>query len=321
MHRKNPANSPVVQLQAGNGRPPLYLVHGAGGGMLWGYANLARALGPTQPLYAFKSRVLAGLEEFATIEEMAAHYVAELRKIQPEGPYHLGGYCFGGMVAYEMARLLRARGERVPVLLLFNCWANASNYTRLCWTPALAVKFLWNLVVRLRFQLQSLAKRPQDYFKWRAAWLRKRLRAFWSLRFEHKIRTDDLVDLACRYEPERSLWGAHIRAWIKYQPRPYDGHILLLRTRGHPLVCSFDHEMGWGSFALGGVTVKICRGDHESILEAENVADAARNLNVALEELRSRTKTTLPLAPASLPALSSRSECSESAGLALSVAR
>jgi len=96
--------------------PPLFLIHGAGGGILWGYANLAKHLAPDQPVYGIESRGLRGLEEFSRVEEMAGHYIQELRRVQPEGPYYLGGYCFGGIVAYEMARQLRALDQEVAFL-------------------------------------------------------------------------------------------------------------------------------------------------------------------------------------------------------------
>jgi len=61
-----------------------------------------------------------GQNEF-DIEGMAAQYVADIRAFAPHGPYHLGGYCFGGNVAYEMARQLEAQGERVALLAVLNC--------------------------------------------------------------------------------------------------------------------------------------------------------------------------------------------------------
>src|SRR5205823_2008673 len=69
----------LVEIQSRGTRPPLFFVHGAGGGMFWGYVNLARYLGPEQPVYGFKSRGLDGREEFRTVEEMAANYVKDLR--------------------------------------------------------------------------------------------------------------------------------------------------------------------------------------------------------------------------------------------------
>ncbi len=295
LHRQSAAGSSIVKLQAGGSKPPFFLVHGVGSGMFWGYANLARALGLDQPVYAFKSRGLAGLDEFTTIEAMATQYVTDLRRFQSSGPYYLGGYCFGGNVAYEMARQLRAQDQQVGLLLLLNCWPNNSSYTRLSWTPAFFAKFAWNLLVRLRYQIRVGAQRPRDYFKWRSAWLGKRIRAFCVRTADARIGVEDMVDLSGQSQRERSLWRTHVRAWLQFTPLPYDGEIVLLRTRGHPLVCSFDHRMGWGAYAAGGVTVRVCRGDHESILEQENVEDAARHLRTILEPIQKQRAEKLKM--------------------------
>src|SRR5207248_8635889 len=111
----------LVEIQGRGTRPPLFLVLGAGGGMFWGYGNLSRRLGPEQPVFGFKSRGLDGREEFSCIEEMASAYLADLRAVQPQGPYYLGGYCFGGNVAYEIARQLCFQGQEVALLALMNC--------------------------------------------------------------------------------------------------------------------------------------------------------------------------------------------------------
>jgi thioesterase domain-containing protein len=277
--------SSIVEIQPRGTRPPLFLVHGVGGGMFWGYSNLARQLGEDQPVYAFKSRGMDGLEEFTRIEDIASQYVADLLKFQAHGPYHLGGYCFGGNVAYEMARQLRAQDHQVALLLLINCWPNNSSYTRLNWTPAFLGKAAWNFCLRLAHQVRSGATQPRDYFKWRAAWAVKRLRSLFAENISGRLSVDDIVDLSARPEHERKLWRTHVQAWLQYQPKPYDGRIILFRTRGHPLICSFDNQMGWGSIATSGVEVKICPGDHETILEEENVAYTAGELARILDEL------------------------------------
>jgi thioesterase domain-containing protein/acyl carrier protein len=277
--------SSLVEIQPRGTKPPLFLVHGAGGGMFWGYSNLARQLGENQPVYAFKSRGMDGLEELTRIEDIASRYVADLRKFQPQGPYRLGGYCFGGNVAYEMARQLRAQNEQIALLLLINCWPNNSSYTQLSWTPVFFGKAVWNFCIRLGHQIRCGAKRPRDYFKWRALWAVKRIRSLFVENVSGRLAVDDIVDLSDRPEQERKLWRTHVQAWLQFQPQPYDGRIILFRTRGHPLVCSFDNQMGWGSFAGGGVEVRICPGDHESILEEENVPQTARELASILRDL------------------------------------
>jgi thioesterase domain-containing protein len=290
IQRETIGESSIVAIQPKGTRPPLFLVHGVGGGMLWGYSNLARELGTDQPIYAFKSRGMDGRPEWPAIEQIAGNYVRDLRKFQREGPYYIGGYCFGGNVAYEMARQLTAAGCEVAPLLLMNCWPNNSSYTRLGWSPVFLAKFLWNLALRLRFQIRQGARRPRDYFKWRSRWVRKKIKACLSQDLADRVAVEDIVDLSPQPPHERDLWRTHVQAWLRYQPQPYAGDVVLFRTRGHPLVCSFDPRMGWGHFVRGSVTVKICRGDHDSILEDENVAFTARQVDAVLSNLQSGTR-------------------------------
>src|SRR5262249_46214139 len=121
----------LVPIQTHGSKPALFLVHGAGGDVLWGYANLAKYLPADQPVYGIKSRGQAGLEECAQLEEMALHYLKEIRAFQPEGPYYLGGYCFGGNVAYEIARQLEAQGQSVGSLLLLDSSPANAGYERI----------------------------------------------------------------------------------------------------------------------------------------------------------------------------------------------
>jgi thioesterase domain-containing protein len=112
--------SPLVKIQPGAGRPPFFCVHPSGGNVLC-YAELARHLGPDQPFYGLQARGLGhGLAPHASIEEMAYEYVAHLRAAWPEGPYLLGGWSMGGIVAYEMARQLEAEGAEVALLALMD---------------------------------------------------------------------------------------------------------------------------------------------------------------------------------------------------------
>jgi natural product biosynthesis luciferase-like monooxygenase protein/amino acid adenylation domain-containing protein len=114
-----PEVSPLVKLQTTGTRTPIFLVHAAGG-LVHDFVNLAQRLDPDQPFYALQSPALAGGEHFATVPEMAAHYLEAVRSVQPRGPYRLGGYCIGGAVAFEMARQLRDAGEETENLLLFD---------------------------------------------------------------------------------------------------------------------------------------------------------------------------------------------------------
>ena len=113
--------SALVPIRTEGTRTPFFCVHPVGGNVLC-YAALARQLGPEQPFYAFQSPVFAGELEQHTIEVLASHYLEQLRTVQPQGPYRLGGWSMGGVIAFEMARQLGEEGERVQLLALIDSY-------------------------------------------------------------------------------------------------------------------------------------------------------------------------------------------------------
>jgi thioesterase domain-containing protein len=112
--------APLVTLQHRGAGRPLFLVHAAGG-WAFPYVSLVRHLGQERPVHAFQAPQLAlgGAEEM-TIPGMAEKYLAAMREVQPKGPYLLGGWSLGGFVAFEMANQLKAQGEQVAGLVMFD---------------------------------------------------------------------------------------------------------------------------------------------------------------------------------------------------------
>jgi thioesterase domain-containing protein len=277
--------SAIVPLQPHGSRPPLILIHGAGGGLLWGYRNLAAELGKDQPVYAIEPRSLGHWRELKAVEDMAVAYLEELRGLQPHGPYYLSGYCFGGLVAYEIARQLWVRCERVGALLLIDAPAPNGSYFRLpWWRPSFHFNFARNVAYWLRdFQdLDSTAK--HNFFRRKfSVGIRK-----WLRRLDRCDRAPDSLDLQEFIDPEQfpedelELWRLHLQAERDYKPRAYPGHIILLRTRGQPVFCSFDRYLGWAELAGGGITVRMLPGAHTRIFKAPNVAALGQTLRACL---------------------------------------
>lgn len=108
----------VVPIQTGGDRPPFFCVHdGAGGVFHFNY--LARNLGEDQPFYGLQPQAWDyGRDDAPTISGLAEHYVSAIRSVQSEGPYMIGGFCFGGIVAFEVAQQLQADGDEVGVVAL-----------------------------------------------------------------------------------------------------------------------------------------------------------------------------------------------------------
>jgi thioesterase superfamily protein len=109
----------VVPVQTGGSKRPFFFLHGQWDGGFFCFP-LARALGPDQQFYAIDPYTFGGLHCPPTLEIVAAAHVKSLRAVQPTGPYLLGGYCNGALVAYEMARQLHANGQQVALLALID---------------------------------------------------------------------------------------------------------------------------------------------------------------------------------------------------------
>jgi amino acid adenylation domain-containing protein/non-ribosomal peptide synthase protein (TIGR01720 family) len=113
--------SPLVLLRAGSEpeTPPFFCVH-PGSGHVFCYRELAQRLDGRRAFYALEDPALWGETPFTRLEDMAASYLAAIRAVQPQGPYYLGGWSFGGLVAYEMARQLAAVGETTAQIILLD---------------------------------------------------------------------------------------------------------------------------------------------------------------------------------------------------------
>lgn len=112
--------STLMKIQVGGAKRPFFFMHGrwlSGGAYCW---RISEALGPQQPFYALQPVELSEARHCPTIEAVAARYVSLIRAVEPEGPYLLGGYCNGAIIAYEMARQLIAQGSQVDMLFLID---------------------------------------------------------------------------------------------------------------------------------------------------------------------------------------------------------
>jgi thioesterase domain-containing protein/acyl carrier protein len=285
--KKREPGDAFLTIQSHGDLPPLFLVHGVGGGMIWGYANLSRRLGVDQPVFVLRSRGLEGRPEPATIEGMAAQYVADLRAFQPHGPYRLAGYCFGGNVAYEMARQLQAQGEEVCFLGLFNSSPPNSSYDVFPWTPLGLCKAALNLRHTIGGIMQWDAERRRQFLRWRVRTLRRSLSRWFGRRKKSGgVDVDAMVDISNYSEFERRVWTSHVNALMSHHPKPYSGPVTLFRSPGHCVVSSYDDRFGWGDYVADQLQVVVVPGAHESVLEEPHVATLAREIAASLQAVR-----------------------------------
>ncbi|HKB56962.1 MAG TPA: amino acid adenylation domain-containing protein, partial [Lacunisphaera sp.] len=306
LHQNEPAAgcSSLVTLQPKGTRPPVFFVHGAGGGNLWTYTNLVPHLGPDQPVYALESRAMRGGAEFTRVEDMAAHYIQEIRTVQPHGPYYLGGYCFGGNVAFEMARQLTQQGETIALLALLDSAPSDGFYQSIPWWRPV---FLFRFAVNTAYWLQDFLGQPpaerRRFVERKSRILGRKLKRMFRRRTDRPeyedIDLEEVIDVALFPEIEIQLWKIHLRALWSYRSGPYPGRVTLFRTRGQPFLCSFDPQFGWGGLAADGVEVVNMPGAHEKIFMEPHVRTLSAKLRHCLD--RAQTHAARPDLESSSP--------------------
>jgi thioesterase domain-containing protein len=242
---KSTSWTPLVQLQRGDGRPPLFFVHPVGGSVFC-YAQLARHLGAEQTFYGLQSWGLGdGHSPLTDLSEMAARYLEAVCSVQPEGPYQLGGWSMGGLVAFEMAQQLRNRGENISLLALLD--THTPNV--LGHAVELSDEELWLQFASDLGQLNGMegASREPD-----------------------------------RQSRLYQVFRANVRAMMGYEPKRYPGRITLFRANERLADVSVDPTEEWLKLAGDGVEVHVVPGDHYSILKEPSVLVTAEWLKVCL---------------------------------------
>ena len=247
---------PLVAIQLQGKNPPFFAIHGGDGNVLF-YRQLAEFLGKEQPFYGFQAQGLDGNPCTETsVEAIAAYYLEEIRNVQPRGPYLLGGYSFGGLLSYEIALELRAAGEEVALLALFDT-PNPGNRPR---------ARSWMQVAPYRIpRLLSKGVTIGDIFKHSAALIGGKFGAQ-LLKWNERYQT-----LAMRGRPDPAsllalqIGTAHCCASLVYKPRPYAGKITLFRSLNQPIDFEVQADLGWSSVAQGAVEVHDVPGSHTTL--------------------------------------------------------
>lgn len=268
--------SSLVPIQPSGSKPPFFCVHGVLGNVLK-FLDIANYLNPDQPFYGLQAKGLDGkCAPHSRIEAMAACYIQEMRSRQPEGPYFLGGYSMGGIVAYEMAQQLHAQGQKVALLVLFDTFG-ANCFERLTFREQHYLQYLLKLgwSESLHEELRQLYRRKLEKFA---------CQVFLKLGrpLSHNLQRSFISQ-------------ANKQAQRQYKPRVYPGRITLFRA-SEPPCFSFvdmpthedwhrrDPEHGWGSLAGGGLDIRNVPGHHHSMFKEPHLREIAQTLQVCLDE-------------------------------------
>jgi amino acid adenylation domain-containing protein/non-ribosomal peptide synthase protein (TIGR01720 family) len=270
-----------VTLQPEGTLPPVFWVHPVGGNVLC-YAELARHLGPHRPFHALQATGLDGREApLASVEDMARRYVEQVRAVQPEGPYLLGGWSLGGAVAFEMARELRRQGQEVALLALLDSFAPVESPPPEPDEATLLAGFAADLA---RSAGREVFLTPESFA---GLTNEERLRTLWTRAREARLLPSGagLEELRALLEVAR----ANLRAVARYNPPPYEGRVVLLRARDARRGAEVEPTHGWARLVSSGLSVEDVPGDHHGVLRAPHVGELAERLERWLQEVESGT--------------------------------
>ena len=276
---ENNSHAYLVELQKGSSGPPLFFLPGGKGGerefMI--YARMMRRLNIDCPVYGFRARGLDGrTRPHASLPVMATAYLAELTSVQPAGPYFLAGECIGGIVAYEMARQLRARGKSVALLAMLDTLRPSLRHV-----VRTSVK---QLRPRLNGAVGRLLQLPAH---------RRLMQVPREMGVIFQQFANDLGFLMPRPPLDRDpdavnryvSWVEYVysRTVLRYRPPTYAGRITLLLSTDFGPASDLPEE--WGALAQGGVEVHRLEGDHKAYVR-DHAATTGRVLGECLVRAR-----------------------------------
>lgn len=259
----------LVPIKPKGNKPPIYIVHGAGLEVLI-FNELAGNLDDNQPVYGLQAKELFNTnnnEQYNTIEKIAAHYVDVILKKNPDGPFSLAGYSFGGIIAYEMARKLKELNKKINMVGLFDT------------------------VIESHFHYKSPLKKKRALRRYRN---KRRLHFFKEMtkswkNFKHHlnrkkefilnkhVRTENFNTAQDQLKYEEFLKTEKIIQPIKsrYFMSPQNIEVDLFRAEEKTKYVDDSIFVSWNKFALKGVNIHKIPGNHDTILSTKHIEEVA----------------------------------------------
>ncbi|MGR4882546.1 amino acid adenylation domain-containing protein [Streptomyces sp. LARHCF249] len=274
------AFDPLVPIRPAGSKRPVFFVHPMGGNVLC-YVRFAKYLEEDQPFYALQAAGGdPGTEPLRSVEEIAASYIEAMRRVQPSGPYVVGGWSFGGFVAFEIARQLRAAGEDIARLVLLDTTALNPGRRLTTDDEALLGWFFWELL-----WLQRGGDSPLELIPDRLTTLEEKFDFIARLAIDEGVLPAGSTGAVVRRLFH--VYEANWKAAFAYRPEVVDQDMVLIHAAQplpgvlnsmHTAIESMhaDPSNGWGERTSGTLEVVDVPGDHLTIMEEPYVAHMVR---------------------------------------------
>jgi thioesterase domain-containing protein/acyl carrier protein len=275
--------SPIVPIQPNGSRTPLFLIPGGYGTTVLPFREVALLLGADQPVYGFEAQMPAPNDEAEPLPARAARFVKELRSIQPKGPYSLMGWCGGGYVAYEMAQILTAAGQKVALLAIVDC--SDPQHPR-NWQEAMGFR-----TQRTAWRVRHFMKRgPIGIVRWVGS---RSVALFQAIGLNSRRAMAKVSGKPAPASPTSPLAydavdDRALRNVSRYHPVSYPGKSLVVIGRDSWLFAgveaSRDPRLFWCKMSEGGSDVAVLPGDHMELLKAPISHLLAKELRLGIDK-------------------------------------
>jgi amino acid adenylation domain-containing protein len=266
----------LVPIKSTGSKMPIYIIHGSGSNIM-NFSSFALHMDEEQPVYGLQAKGLNGVDKpLNNMEEIASHYITEVVKHNPTGPYAIAGYSFGGYVAIEMARQLRLLGKEVKLLAMFD--TNAEEHFSKTTTFNKACNKVIRQFKKGAWITSRLLKHPGSTIDYQANFLKNKV-----------ISLSTSIGLLKQQKPEGYLLELHRisqqnnMAYYNYRLQPFDGKIDLFKAKERVYFVDDFKFLGWKKYALQGVLVHEVPGDHKTMLFPPNDKVFASVLQKALD--------------------------------------
>ena len=259
--------SPLVQVQPSGVRPPLFMIHSY---LL--YKGLSTGLGPDQPFYGLRELDRDG---HLTIEERVERYVQEIRRVQPQGPYHLAGWCAAGPLTVEVARQLMFADQKVNYLALFDSWLPGylesieTEGPDRNWVP---FKTVSSKLAFHRSKMRGLTLLKKGRYLWMATTriANEVKNGIYLRNWDRLRRLSDKYHFALPQFMHNTSLDTFV-ALKDYREQQMPIRLTLIRASDSREIAGAAPSCGWERVAQQGVDVLWAPGDHETMFSGENL--------------------------------------------------
>jgi thioesterase domain-containing protein len=308
-HKPNTGESVVVALQPEGARPPFFCVAPASG-TVFVYYQVAASIGEDQPFLALQDpRLVEVTRRIKSAEQLAAAYIEAMRQVQPDGPYYIGGWSYGGIVAFEIAQQLTKAGQQVGLLALFDCMPGANDVLmnpreilRFVKGGQRSARFAFDVVrdcipyvldalylITNRLRSKNGAERLPitAYARWALADA-VQTRLLRNANVGRILSRDSRINLMQITNARKvlSVLAANLGEFKRYIYSPWHGNAVLFRAESTASGQAIDPNdtVGWDQYVLGDIQIETIPGNHAAIFAPGFAEVTAQRLRKHLDE-------------------------------------